>query len=99
MVVEVAQDSLVIAGKPVRSRLMLGTGKYRNAEEMNAALDAAGAEVVPVATRRPRRDPPRDPAEHGRLLHGRGRGAGRPARPRADRLDVGQARGDLGPEV
>jgi len=52
MVVEVAQDSLVIAGKTIRSRLMLGTGKYRNAEEMNAALDASGAEIVTVAIRR-----------------------------------------------
>jgi thiazole synthase len=52
MVLEVAQDKLVIAGKPLRSRLMLGTGKYRNAEEMTAALDASGAEIVTVAIRR-----------------------------------------------
>ena len=44
--------SLVIAGKALRSRLMLGTGKYRNAEEMTAALEASGAEVVTVAIRR-----------------------------------------------
>ena len=52
MVVEVAQDSLVIAGKTIRSRLMLGTGKYRDAAEMNAALEASGAEIVTVAIRR-----------------------------------------------
>lgn len=52
MVLEVAQDSLVIAGKPLRSRLMLGTGKYRTAAEMAAALAASGAEVVTVAIRR-----------------------------------------------
>jgi thiazole synthase len=45
-------DQLVIAGKPLRSRLMLGTGKYRTAEEMRDALEASGAEVVTVAIRR-----------------------------------------------
>src|SRR5260221_9807746 len=45
-------DALVIAGKSFRSRLMLGTGKYRNAEEMNAALEASGCEIVTVALRR-----------------------------------------------
>ncbi|HEY3107801.1 MAG TPA: thiazole synthase [Chloroflexota bacterium] len=59
MVVEVAQDSLVIAGKVIRSRLMLGTGKYRTAEEMNAALEASGAEIVTVAIRRLDLDDPR----------------------------------------
>ena len=33
-----AEDLLEIGGKTFRSRLMLGTGKYRNAEEMNALL-------------------------------------------------------------
>ncbi len=45
-------DKLVIAGKEFRSRLFLGTGKYRNYEEMNAALEASGAEIVTVAIRR-----------------------------------------------
>jgi len=45
-------QSLTIAGKTFRSRLMLGTGKYRNAEEMNAALEASGCEIVTVALRR-----------------------------------------------
>jgi thiazole synthase len=45
-------DQLVIAGKPLRSRLMLGTGKYRTADEMRDALEASGAEVVTVAIRR-----------------------------------------------
>lgn len=35
-----------------RSRLMLGTGKYRSFEEMRAALEASGAEIVTVALRR-----------------------------------------------
>lgn len=46
------QDTLTIGGRTFRSRLMLGTGKYRNAEEMNAALEASGCEIVTVALRR-----------------------------------------------
>lgn len=52
-------DQLVIAGNSFRSRLMLGTGKYRNTEEMNAALDASGCEIVTVALRRIDLDAPK----------------------------------------
>ncbi|MGB6838447.1 MAG: thiazole synthase [Dehalococcoidia bacterium] len=45
-------DELVIAGKRFKSRLMLGTGKYRTPEEMLASLEASGAEIVTVAIRR-----------------------------------------------
>ncbi|MDR0787062.1 MAG: thiazole synthase [Gemmatimonadota bacterium] len=45
-------DRLVIAGRPLRSRLMVGTGKYRSNAEMVAAIEASGAEVVTVAVRR-----------------------------------------------
>jgi thiazole synthase len=45
-------DPLVIAGKNFRSRLIVGTGKYRTMEEMRDAIDASGAEVVTVAIRR-----------------------------------------------
>ncbi|MCL6598678.1 MAG: thiazole synthase [Alicyclobacillus macrosporangiidus] len=45
-------DNLVIAGRIFRSRLMVGTGKYRTFEEMRQALDASGAEIVTVAVRR-----------------------------------------------
>jgi thiazole synthase len=45
-------DNLVIAGRSFRSRLMVGTGKYRTMEEMRQALDASGAEIVTVAVRR-----------------------------------------------
>lgn len=45
-------DKLVIAGKELRSRLFLGTGKYRNYDEMRAAFEASGAEVITVALRR-----------------------------------------------
>jgi len=47
-----SEDLLTIGGKTFRSRLMLGTGKYRNGEEMNAALEASGCEIVTVALRR-----------------------------------------------
>ncbi|HET9134630.1 MAG TPA: thiazole synthase [Gemmatimonadales bacterium] len=43
---------LSIAGYTFRSRLMVGTGKYRSNEEMVAAIEASGAEVVTVAVRR-----------------------------------------------
>src|SRR5438094_517734 len=45
-------DSLIIAGKPYRSRLIVGTGKYRDHDETRAALAASGAEIVTVALRR-----------------------------------------------
>lgn len=45
-------DALVIAGKSYSSRLLVGTGKYRDFSETRAALDASGAEIVTVAIRR-----------------------------------------------
>ncbi len=45
-------DELIIAGRRFRSRLILGTGKYRSVDEMLAALEASGAEIVTVAIRR-----------------------------------------------
>lgn len=43
---------LTIAGKEYRSRLLVGTGKYRNLEETRLAVEASGAEIVTVAVRR-----------------------------------------------
>ncbi len=43
---------LEIAGQAFRSRLMVGTGKYRSNDEMVRAIDASGAQVVTVAVRR-----------------------------------------------
>ncbi len=43
---------LTIGGRTFRSRLMVGTGKYRDNAEMVAAIAASGAEVVTVAVRR-----------------------------------------------
>ncbi len=45
-------DKLIIAGKSYSSRLLVGTGKYRDFTETRAALDASGAEIVTVAIRR-----------------------------------------------
>ncbi len=45
-------DSLVIAGKTFRSRLIVGTGKYRSFEEMARAHSASGADMVTIAVRR-----------------------------------------------
>src|SRR3954452_1096123 len=43
---------LTIAGKTFTSRLMIGTGKYRDSFEMNAAFESSGAEIITVALRR-----------------------------------------------
>lgn len=43
---------LEIGGVTFRSRLMVGTGKYRSNQEMVEAIDASGAEIVTVAVRR-----------------------------------------------
>ena len=41
-----------LGGRSFRSRLMVGTGKYRTNDEMVRAIDASGAEIVTVAVRR-----------------------------------------------
>jgi len=46
------RDSLVIAGKSYASRLLVGTGKYRDFDETRRAIEASGAEIVTVAIRR-----------------------------------------------
>jgi thiazole synthase len=45
-------DPLVIAGKAYASRLLVGTGKYKDFEQTRAAIEASGAEIVTVAIRR-----------------------------------------------
>ena len=45
-------DSLIIAGKTYSSRLLVGTGKYKDFAETRAAIDASGAEIITVAIRR-----------------------------------------------
>lgn len=46
------EDSFIIAGKTYRSRLLVGTGKYKNFQETKTAIQASGAEIVTVAIRR-----------------------------------------------
>lgn len=45
-------DPLIIAGQTFHSRLLVGTGKYKNMEQTKAAIEASGAEIVTVALRR-----------------------------------------------
>ena len=45
-------DALVLAGRRFRSRLLVGTGKYKDADETRRALSASGADIVTVALRR-----------------------------------------------
>ena len=51
---------LTIGGRSFRSRLMVGTGKYRDNGEMIRAIEASGAEIVTVAVRRVNLDRTRD---------------------------------------
>src|SRR6185295_7218703 len=46
------QDTWTVAGRTFRSRLIVGTGKYKDYAENAAALEASGAEIVTVALRR-----------------------------------------------
>jgi thiazole synthase len=45
-------DPFVIAGRSFTSRLIVGTGKYKDVDETERAIDASGAEIVTVALRR-----------------------------------------------
>jgi thiazole synthase len=45
-------DPLVVGGKPYASRLLIGTGKYKDFAETKAAVEASGAQIVTVAIRR-----------------------------------------------
>src|SRR5271154_1863416 len=49
---QISHDSLIIAGREFRSRLLLGTGKFSSNETMAGALEASGCEIVTVALRR-----------------------------------------------
>lgn len=54
-------DPLIIAGKEYSSRLIIGTGKYKDYEENARALEASGAEIVTVAVRRVNISNPNEP--------------------------------------
>lgn len=47
-----ASDPLIIAGRSFRSRLLTGTGKFKDLDETRLATEASGAEIVTVAVRR-----------------------------------------------
>ena len=49
---QASADPLVIAGKPYGSRLLIGTGKYKDFDETRRAVEASGAEIITVAIRR-----------------------------------------------
>ncbi len=46
------EDSFTIAGQQFKSRLLVGTGKYKDMQETRLAIEASGAEIVTVAIRR-----------------------------------------------
>ncbi len=48
----IRDDALVVAGHSYRSRLLIGTGKYKDLAQTQAAVEASGAQIVTVAIRR-----------------------------------------------
>jgi thiazole synthase len=56
-----AEDSWTVAGRTFRSRLIVGTGKYKDYAQNAAAAEAAGAEIVTVALRRVNLSDPSQP--------------------------------------
>ncbi len=62
-----ADRPLTVAGVEYRSRLLVGTGKYRDFEQTRAAIEASGAEIVTVAIRRTNIG--QDPGEPSLLDH------------------------------
>jgi thiazole synthase len=48
----IVDDSLIIAGRHYNSRLLVGTGKYKDFSETKAAIEASGAEIITIAIRR-----------------------------------------------
>lgn len=60
-VVDAAADSWTVAGRTFSSRLIVGTGKYKDYVENAAAAEAAGAEIVTVAVRRVNLSDPSQP--------------------------------------
>ena len=56
-----AEDTWTVAGRTFRSRLIVGTGKYKSFEQNAAAVEASGAEIVTVAVRRVNVSDPKAP--------------------------------------
>ena len=93
-------DRFTVAGQEYSSRLLVGTGKYKDMDETARAIEASGAEIVTIAVRRTNigQNPGRaqhpgcpaagalhHPAQHRRLLRRRDRGAHLPPGPGAAR--------------
>ncbi|MGE3690658.1 MAG: sulfur carrier protein ThiS [Novosphingobium sp.] len=58
---ESSDDTWTVAGRTFRSRLIVGTGKYKDFAQNAAALEASGAEIVTVAVRRVNVSDPKAP--------------------------------------
>ena len=58
---DAADDTWTVAGRTFRSRLIVGTGKYKDYAQNAAAAEAAGAEIVTVAVRRVNLSDPSQP--------------------------------------
>lgn len=56
-----ANDPLTVAGRSYKSRLLVGTGKYKTFEQTARAIEASGAEIVTVAVRRVNISDPQQP--------------------------------------
>lgn len=56
-----SSDTLIVAGRTFNSRLIIGTGKYKDYAENAAALEASGADMVTVAVRRVNISDPKQP--------------------------------------
>ncbi|GGG36437.1 thiazole synthase [Caldovatus sediminis] len=56
-----ADDTWEVAGRRFRSRLIVGTGRYKDLEETGRAIEASGAEIVTVAVRRVNLSDPKAP--------------------------------------
>jgi thiazole synthase len=59
--IDTTTDSFVVAGQRFTSRLLVGTGKYKDFEETARAIEASGAEIVTVAVRRVNLSDPSQP--------------------------------------
>src|SRR5688572_1225177 len=59
--VKIDDDSWTVAGRTFRSRLIVGTGKYKDFAQNAAAVEASGAEIVTVAVRRVNVSDPKAP--------------------------------------
>ena len=57
----IADEDLVVAGRTLKSRLIIGTGKYASYEQNARALEASGAEMITVALRRVNLSDPSQP--------------------------------------